>query len=64
VVDIAILDHEDVEEEEDEYASEDPLDISVTREEIETIAGEDTEATLGEDADPLVNGDGADPSAD
>lgn len=64
VVDIAILDHEDVEEEEDEYASEDPLDISITSEEIETAAGEDNEATFGDAVDPRVNEDGTDPSAD
>ena len=64
VVDIAILDHEDVEEEEDAYAVEDPLDTSITTEEIEASAGEGTGSAPSEDSAPSVNEDGADPSAD
>jgi len=55
VVDLAVLDHEDVEEGDEDYAPEDPLDSSEVEVESEAVTGEDTIPTVNEvDADPTA----------
>lgn len=55
VVDLAVLDHEDVEEGDEDYAPEDPMDSSEVDAESEAVSGEDTIPPVNEvDADPTA----------